>query len=76
MKLMRRTSLILIAALFILASCTPAGLNPTPTTVVQVRLPVGYIPNVQFAPLYEALDKGYFAAAGPSITAWRPTRWR
>ncbi len=59
---------LLFAIMCILSSCAPAGSGATPTQVVKVRLPVGYIPNVQFAPLYEALDKGYFAAAGIDLT--------
>ena len=52
----------LILVSLLLASC--AGLKPTATPLVQVRLPVGYIPNVQFAPFYVALEKGYYRDEG------------
>lgn len=59
-KLMLLTSAIAIA----LAGCARAEPQPTQGTQTTIRLPVGYIPNIQFAPLYVAVEKGYFADAG------------
>lgn len=61
--------LILLVPLF-LAACA-AGPAATPTEVAQplqhVRLGVGYIPDVQFAPLYVAQEKGYYADEGLEV---------
>ncbi len=53
--------------LLLLAGCAGPGAANQPAALEKIRLPVGYIPNVQFAPLYVALDKGYFRQAGLDV---------
>ncbi len=52
------------------ATQAPSATN-LPATVelplTKVRLPVGYIPNVQFAPLYVGIEKGFFRDAGLEV---------
>ncbi len=45
----------------------PGPLATSVPTLVHIRLPLGYIPNVQFAPLYIAVEKGYFSQEGIDI---------
>jgi len=49
----------------LLGACSNAP--STPTALTTVRLPMGYIPNVQFAPFYVAVERGYFAEEGIEI---------
>jgi NitT/TauT family transport system substrate-binding protein len=66
---MKRKSLlfsILILAV-LLTACSGAG-AAKPTGLTAIKLPVGYVPNVQFAPLYVAIDKGYFKDEGLDVT--------
>jgi NitT/TauT family transport system substrate-binding protein len=60
---------IAVFVLVISLGLTACGTRPaaTPGSLVHIKLPVGYIPNVQFAPLYVAIDKGYFKDAGIEI---------
>lgn len=67
MTMHRRTLLPLLPLALLVSACggKPPATNPAPTqALTQVRLPVGYIPNIQFAPLYVAMEKGYFKQAG------------
>ncbi len=58
---------IIIIALCASCAPKPAAPAPSPDALVEISLPVGYIPNVQFAPLYVAIEKGYFRDAGLDV---------
>jgi NitT/TauT family transport system substrate-binding protein len=38
-----------------------------PTSLVHIRVPMGYIPDIQQAPFYVAVDRGYYRQAGIAI---------
>jgi NitT/TauT family transport system substrate-binding protein len=69
---MKKIFLLTFTLLFALTGCLPSsGGTPqtesTPSALTQIRLPLGYIPNIQFAPLYVAMEKGYYREAGLEI---------
>ncbi|MGH2583074.1 MAG: ABC transporter substrate-binding protein [Anaerolineales bacterium] len=57
-------TLILVTPL-VLAGCQP--MVGEGGDRVHIRLPMGYIPNIQYAPFYVAVERGYFAEAGFEI---------
>ncbi len=77
-------SLRLLCALFlagfVVAALSACGGNPTPDNTVvvptaatsqsltKVTIALGYIPDVQFAPFYLALEKGYYREEGLDVT--------
>lgn len=60
---------VVLAVAIIAALLTGCGgtAAPASTALTKIRLPMGYIANVQYAPFYLAVDKGYFAAEGLDI---------
>jgi NitT/TauT family transport system substrate-binding protein len=58
--------LFLFVLIMLVSACSP-GQKKADGSMTTVRLPVGYIPNVQFAPLYVAIDKGYFREEGINL---------
>src|SRR5512146_1780167 len=64
---MKRTSIFMLA-IFLLSACAPQAAVATQPASDPINLPVGYIPDVQFAPLYVAMDKGYFTQAGINLS--------
>jgi len=63
--MVHRKTLFLIFVIFF-SACAPRAAAPTQMT--DIRLPLGYIPNVQFAPLYIAIEKGYFSQEGINVS--------
>lgn len=59
-----------LLGLLVLAGCgnDPVPPTPTPASLTKVTIALGYIPNVQFAPFYVALEKGYYRAEGLDVT--------
>jgi len=49
-------------------SAATEGPTSAGTELVPVTLPVGYIPNIQFAPLYVGIEKGYYREAGIDLS--------
>ena len=61
-------ALILIVLFLLLLGCTGSNATaPETADFVNIRLPMGYIPDPQYAPFYVAVEKGYFAAEGLEI---------
>ncbi|MEZ4714224.1 MAG: ABC transporter substrate-binding protein [Caldilineaceae bacterium] len=61
----------------LLSACTPlpsgagvpsADANTAAASLTPVRLGVGFIPNVQFAPFYVGIEKGFFSAEGLDVS--------
>jgi NitT/TauT family transport system substrate-binding protein len=60
-----RSAVFVLLLVLVLSACsglTPDG--PSQDGLTHIRLPMGYIPNIQYAPFYSAVDMGYFADAG------------
>lgn len=63
----RKLILFIFGATFALSGCTGSGSGEEADGLTKIRLPMGYIPNIQYAPLYVAAEKGYFRDAGLDI---------
>jgi NitT/TauT family transport system substrate-binding protein len=68
-KKIRTTIIILFIGLFLLTACGNEKTSPISenTGLTHIRLPMGYIPNVQFAPFYVAVDDGFYQEEGLEI---------
>jgi NitT/TauT family transport system substrate-binding protein len=57
--------LFVLSFIIVLPACStlPGGEGPG-DELTHIRLPMGYIPNVQYAPFYTAVEKGFFDEVG------------
>lgn len=66
-----RTLITTLIILAVLSACAGPLTSPQPETteapLTDIRLPMGFIPNVQYAPFYVAVDRGYYRDAGIEI---------
>jgi NitT/TauT family transport system substrate-binding protein len=63
----RKVWLTLILIFIAACSSTKNGVESDTNDLQQIRLPMGYIPNVQYAPFYMAVEQGYFTENGIEI---------
>lgn len=60
----RKMILITVGLALLLSGCTSSGSRNGAENLTNVSLPMGYIANIQYAPFYVAVEKGYFREAG------------
>lgn len=60
--MLKKLILIILGMALALSACGNSARGTG--TLTKIRLPMGYVPNIQFAPFYVALQKGYFREAG------------
>src|ERR1044072_1145500 len=63
----RKLVLITLGMTLVLSACSSIQPATATNELTKIRLPMGYIPNIQFAPFYVAIQKGYFRDAGMEI---------
>ena len=72
---MKKVVLLMLTLAISLMACTSSQRSSEPvegstnevSVLRKIKLPMGYIPNIQYAPFYVAIEKGYFAEEGIEI---------
>lgn len=64
---MKKIILIMLGLTFILSGCANSQSANGTGALTKITVPMGYVPNIQFAPFYVAIQKGYFRNAGIDI---------
>jgi len=63
--MLKKLVLLMLGLGLILSACGSSQIKNEALT--HIRLPMGYIANIQYAPFYAAIEKGYFKDAGIEI---------
>ncbi|MFN8401140.1 MAG: ABC transporter substrate-binding protein [Anaerolineales bacterium] len=64
---MKKVVLLMLTLALALMGCASSNSTNEAGALRHIKLPMGYIPNIQYAPFYVAIDKGYFAEEGIEI---------
>lgn len=64
---MKKVVLLMLGLALALMGCANSQSTNEAGGLRHIKLPMGYIPNIQYAPFYVAVDKGYFAEEGIEI---------
>ena len=65
--MLKKLVLLMFGLMISLSACGSPQVKNDAGTLTKIRLPMGYIPNIQYAPFYAAIEKGYFKDAGIEI---------
>ncbi len=60
----RKIVLLMFGMAIALSACGRSEVQNEAGALTKISLPLGFIPNIQFAPLYVAVEKGFFREAG------------
>jgi len=65
--MLRKILISCLVVALVLSGCSTKKSSSASNKLTEIRLPMGYIPSVQFAPFYVALERGYYAQEGLKI---------
>ena len=66
--MLKKLTILMLGLGLSLMACISPGSQNEGDGFHKNRLPMGYIPNIQYAPFYVAVDKGYFSEENIEIT--------
>lgn len=65
--MLRKIALLLLGLAFALSACGRPQSENEAGALIPIKLTLGYIPNIQFAPMYVMLDKGFAREQGLDV---------